>query len=30
MPSLLLHADDPLWQPADPDSLVSAFSLRLA
>ncbi|MGI9321350.1 MAG: hypothetical protein ACR2O5_08050 [Thiogranum sp.] len=25
MPSLLLHADDPLWQPADPDSLADAL-----
>jgi len=26
MPSLLLHADDPMWQPADPDSLASILS----
>jgi len=25
MPSLLLHADDPLWQAADPDSLAGAL-----
>jgi hypothetical protein len=25
MPSLLLHADDPLWQAADPDSLASTL-----
>jgi hypothetical protein len=25
MPSLLLHADDPLWRPADPDSLAGAL-----
>lgn len=25
MPSLFLHADDPLWQPADPDSLAATL-----